>query len=220
MQSLAWLDSFPALKGLAANHRRDLEEKARIVNLPAGATLFSPGIKPEFFLLVRRGTVRVQQTSEKGREIVLYRIAAGESCVLTTACLLAHEAYQATALAETDVEGVAIPRRTFEQAMAESAPFRKFVFESYGRRLTELLQLVEEVAFTRLDIKLAHRLIALAQGSPSTKITHQQLAAELGTAREVIGRQLHEFQRRGWVKAVRGEITILNRQALLNLSEH
>lgn len=220
MHSAAWFDSFPALKGLAANHRSVLEEKARIVNLPAGSTLFAPGVKPVSFLLVRLGTVRVQQTSEQGREIVLYRIAAGESCVLTTACLLAHEDYQATAVAETDVEGVAIPRQTFELAMAESAPFRKFVFESYGQRLTELFLLVEEVAFTRLDIKLAHRLISLAQGSASTKITHQQLAAELGTAREVIGRQLHEFQRRGWIKAVRGKITILNRNALLNLSEH
>jgi len=218
VQGVAWTESFPALNTLTPEHRHDLLEKSRIINLTAGTTVFAPGATPESFLLVRQGTVRVQQTSEQGREIVLYRIAAGESCVLTTACLLAHEDYQATAIAETDIECVAVPRRAFEQAMDQSASFRKFVFDSYGRRLLELLQLVDEVAFMRLDVKLAHRLVALTHGTETTKITHQQLAAELGTAREVIGRQLHEFQRRGWVKTTRGEITILDRRALANLS--
>ena len=126
--------------------------------------------------------------------------------MLTTACLLAHEDYTAQGEAETDVEAVAIPRAVFDDLMAQSGEFRSFVFTAYSRRITDLFRVIDDVAFGRIDMRLAARLTALAGGKREVKVTHQQLATELGTAREVVSRQMHEFQRRGWIGQSRGTV--------------
>lgn len=216
--SFRWIPRFPGLATLEPSLREPLEKASKIITLPAGSVIFGPGKAPDSLLLMLEGTVRVQQTSEQGREIVLYRISAGESCVLTTACLLAYEDYLATAIAETDVTAVAIPRSVFDQLIALSAIFRKFLFTAYSRRMTDIFKIVEDVAFARLDVRLAQKILLLAGESQLVKTTHYQLAAELGTAREVVSRQLQEFQRRGWISAIRGEIEILNRSGLERLA--
>jgi len=189
-----------------------------VVSVPGGARIFGPGKRPEHLLLLLSGTVRVQQTSDAGREIVLYRIHAGESCVLTTASLLAHEAYAAEGVAETNVTAVAIPRAVFDDLIASSRSFRDFIFAAYSRRITDLFYVIDEVAFRRIDIRLAQKLLELQDDDQGLQATHQQLAAELGTAREVISRQLQEFQRRGWVELSRGLVRILDEDALKKLS--
>lgn len=162
--------------------------------------------------------MRVQQTSESGREIVLYRIHSGESCVLTTACLLAYDDYAAEGIAETDIKAAAIPRSVFDDLVASSAPFRNFVFEAFSKRITGLFLMIDEVAFQRIDVRLAQKLQELAEGSAAVRATHQQLSVELGTAREVISRQLQEFQRREWITQTRGLITITNAAAFAKLA--
>ena len=215
---VSWIDSVQGLSKLEAVHRAPLASAGRIVRLPAGSVVFSPGKAPEALVLLLEGTVRVHQTSEQGREIVLYRIMAGESCVLTTACLMAHEDYHASAVAETDVLAAAIPRSGFDDLMARSAAFRTFVFTAFSRRMTDIFRIVEEVAFARLDVRLSQKLLYLAGDARSIRVTHQQLAIELGTAREVVSRQLQEFHRRGWVGGGRGEVEILNRAGLEHLA--
>jgi CRP/FNR family transcriptional regulator len=162
--------------------------------------------------------VRVQQLSESGREIVLYRITGGDTCVLTTASLLAHQHYAAEAIAETAVDAIALPRDAFDRLMADSATFRDFVFRSYASRLTNLLLLVEEVAFGRMDTRLAERLVARCGADGIVALTHHDLAVELGTAREVVSRQLKEFERRGWVTLERGRVIVTDEQGLRTLS--
>jgi CRP/FNR family transcriptional regulator len=210
----AWIERFPGLARLSPEIRRALTERSAVVRVREGSVIFGPGVSPENLLLLISGTVRVQQTSENGREIVLYRVEAGQSCVLTTACLLAHEDYSAEGVAETDVEAVAIPRGVFDDLMARSEAFRTFVFDSYSHRITELFRVIDEIAFGRIDVRLAQRLTALARGGDEVRATHQQLATELGTAREVISRQLQEFQRRGWVSQARGVIRLTDPAAL------
>ena len=203
----AWIDRFPQLAALPAEDRRLLTERAAEVALPAGATIFAPGVAAESFLLVLDGTVRVQQVAPSGgREIVLYRVSGGETCIMTTACLLSDERYAAEGIAETAVNAVAIPKTAFEDAVARSAGFRRLVFADYAQRISDLMHVVEEVAFERLDKRLAQRLLDLAGADGVVSATHQDLAAELGTAREVVGRQLKEFERRGWVSLARGRI--------------
>ena len=162
--------------------------------------------------------MRVQKTSEAGREIVLYRVHAGESCVLTTACLMAYEDYSAEGIAETGLRAVAIPREVFDRMVADSPEFRQFVFMAYSKRMTDLFAVVEEIAFRRLDIRLAQKLIELSSDQDSIQTTHQKLAVELGTAREVVSRQLSEFQRRGWIEQARGIIHILDREQIRGLA--
>jgi len=155
--------------------------------------------------------------SAGGREIVLYRVEAGQSCVLTTACLLAYEDYSAEGVAETDLRAVLVPRRTFEELIARSPEFRRFVFTAYARRITDLFGLIDDIVFQRMDVRLATRLLDLARDG-TVEATHHALAAELGSAREVISRLLGEFQRRGWVSQGRGELRILDADALIRLS--
>jgi CRP/FNR family transcriptional regulator, anaerobic regulatory protein len=209
-----WIARFPGLSGLETTVRERLVREGRITQVPAGTRIFGPGKPPTQLLLLLDGSVRVQQTSEGGREIVLYRIEAGQSCVLTTACLLAYEDYLAEGIAETDVTAVAVPRQVFDELLAGSAQFRSFVFTAYSRRITDLFRVIDEVAFQRVDIRLAQRLVDLSRGTGAVRATHQELAAELGTAREVISRQLQEFQRRGWIAQARGAIALRDRAAL------
>lgn len=212
-----WTQRFDALARLPLRIRERLRTDSRVLTLPEGARAFGPGHMPESFLMLLSGTVRVCHMSEGGREIVLYRVEAGQSCVLTTACLLAHEAYSAEGIAETEVVAVAIPRLTFDGLLSESPAFRDVVFAAYAQRITDLFHVIDEVAFGRIDMRLAERLLVLSRGASQLHTTHQQLAGELGTAREVVSRQLMDFQRRGWIDQSRGHILLLDRAALERL---
>lgn len=213
-----WIDKFEGLANLPTDLRDALIRGSRIVALEAGTQVFAPGQPADNLLLLLEGTVRVQQTSETGREIFLYRVHAGESCVLTTACMLAFEDYNADGVAETDVRAVAIPRTTFDELASRSPLFREFIFKAYSRRITDLFTLIEEIVFRRMDVRLAARLLELARGDV-VKATHQALSVELGTAREVISRTLSEFQRRGWIEQARGTIRLLALAELKRLAE-
>lgn len=208
-----WIDRFAGLARLPADLREALVKGSQTVSVPAGTQVFAPGQSADNLLLLLSGTVRVQQRSDTGREVFLYRVNAGESCVLTTACMIADDDYSAEGLAETDVTAVAIPRATFDDLAGRSPVFRQFVFRAYSRRIADLFSLIDDIVFQRMDVRLAGRLLELAKDGKVTA-THQVLAAELGTAREVISRTLAEFHRRGWVEQARGEIRIIAREPL------
>lgn len=213
-----WMGLFPVLAGLSPEERALLVSQARVMSLAGGSRLFGPGDSPAAMLLVLGGQARVTHLSDQGRELVLYRLTAGESCVLTTACLLAGEDYMATGLAETNLQAVAIPRALFAELLARSAAFRDFVFTSLSRRMTGIFRSIADVAFSRLDVRLAERLLALAGQGTEIVTTHQKLAAELGSAREVISRQLSRLAEQGCISLSRGRITIRQRAALLRLA--
>ncbi len=214
-----WIERFPELAALPPQDRQYLTERAAKVALPAGTTVFAPGVPAQSFLLILAGTVRVQQVSPGGREIVLYRVTGGETCIMTTSCLLADENYAADGVTETDVEAVAIPKAAFEEAIAQSPGFRRLVFADYSRRISDLMHVVEEVAFERLDKRLAQRLLARAGDGTKLQVTHHDLATDLGSAREVVGRLLKELERRGWVALSRGSIELCAPEQLKVLAE-
>ncbi|MEN8840904.1 MAG: Crp/Fnr family transcriptional regulator [Octadecabacter sp.] len=215
-----WVERFPGLSRLEPPIKKLLQSRSVIVNVPNGTTLFGPGNSPENMLFLLDGTVRVQQVSETGHEIVLYRIHAGQSCVLTTACLLAYEDYAADGIAETTVQAAAVPRDVFDDLVAQSKSFRDFVFAAFAKRITDLFRMIDEVAFQRLDVRLADKLVSLADDENTVKTTHQKLSVELGTAREVVSRQLQEFQRRGWIEQARGSVNLLDMTQLKKLANH
>lgn len=218
MANSDWVQGFPGMARLPVDFREQLVKACSIVALAKGSRIYGPGQAPSAYLLLLEGTVRVQQVSESGREIVLYRVAAGESCALTTACLMSFEDYPAEAIAEEEVRAVALPRDAFDDFVARSPEFRRFVFTAFSTRITDLFRMIEEVAFARMDIRVAHKLIELSHGSDIVACTQQQLASELGTAREVVSRILSEFNRRGWITATRGSIALDDRAAIEALS--
>jgi CRP/FNR family transcriptional regulator len=211
-----WISRFPGLASLQPDVRGRLTGASRVVRVPKGTVIFGPGHPPDSLLLLLEGRVRVRQVTEAGREIVLYRVHSGESCVMTTACLLAFEDYTAEGVAETDLEAVTIPRAVFDDGMATSPAFRRFVFAAYSRRITDLFLTIEEIAFRRMDARLAAKLLELSQdaGSPVLTATHGSLATELGAARESVSRQMAEFARRGWIEQRRGAVELADPEAL------
>ncbi len=210
-----WLSSFPGLTNIDADVRQALLDSGQVVHVPAGTAVFQPGSECGQYLFLVDGTVRVQMVAENGREIVLYRVTGGETCVMTTACLLAHQNYGAEGMAETDIRAVAISDPVFKRLLGASELFREFVFSAYGARLADLMVLVEEVAFRRLDLRLADFLLKNQGGEGTITTTHQALAVELGSVREVVSRVLKEFERRGWVKLSRGRIEVVDGAGLL-----
>ncbi|HYA37630.1 MAG TPA: Crp/Fnr family transcriptional regulator [Candidatus Methylomirabilis sp.] len=213
-----WWHAFPTLKAIQDPRWGALMSNAREVSIPPGTSVFHAGDACRNFLFVLDGSVRVEKIGENGREIVLYRVGSGETCLLTTSCLIAKERYPAEGVTETAVRAVALPDELFNEALALSSEFRGFVFTSFGARLTELMALVEAITFGRGDARLARRLLESDATSGEVVATHQQLAAELGTAREVVSRFLKEFERRGLVRLARGHIVIADRAALQALA--
>ncbi|MBT2130017.1 Crp/Fnr family transcriptional regulator [Aliiroseovarius lamellibrachiae] len=219
MTDIDWTERFKGTAALPRSVRDRLNAVARIIRMKKGDQVFGPMNIPDSLFFLSDGRIRVSQGSEGGREIVLYRIEAGESCVLTTACMLAEEAYNAEGTAETDVTMVVLPKPAFNRLAAEEDSFRNFVFAAYSRRLIDLLRVVDDVAFGRIDVRLAERLLTLGHELKEVRATHQGLASELGTAREVISRVLQDFQKRELIEQSRGLITFKNKPELRAIAE-
>ena len=187
-----------------------LLENSQVVKLDHDRFVFHAGDLCQAFLILLDGEVRVQLTSASGREVTLYRIGPGGSCILTTSCLLSNEHYPAEAIAESDVEALAIPVSSFQSALESSQWFRRFVFDGFSSRLTSVIQKIEQIAFTAIDVRLAAVLLDLDRKGVE-KITHQDIAVELGTAREVVSRHLKRFESQGWVQLGRGQVSLTDR---------
>ena len=219
MTDFDWTARFQGTAALPQDVRKRLNATARVIHMKRGDQVFGPSNIPDSLLFLYDGRIRVSQSSDSGREIVLYRVEAGDSCVLTTACMLAEEAYNAEGIAETDVTVVVLPKAAFDRLASEESAFRNFVFSAYSRRFIDLLRVVDDVAFGRIDVRLAERLLSLGDGMKEIRKTHQELASELGTAREVISRVLNDFHKRDLIEQSRGVITFKNKAGLSAIAQ-
>lgn len=209
-----WMAAFPDLPELEPEHRAEMLSSIRFNRLREGDVAYRQGQHCHAYVMCIEGRTRVFKTSESGREILLYQVGPGETCVLTTSCLMAGSGFPAESTAETDVLHAALPAPVFHRLLTSSVPFRQFVLNNYGDLLSSLITLVDEVAFASLDLRLARRLLAVADDQGIVAKTHQQLALDLGSVREVITRYLREWERVGWVRASRGSIEVRDRGAL------
>lgn len=216
---LEWLHVFPQLMNLEEHAKALLRDFARIVEAPVGTIGYRETDPCNAYVMRLAGRSRVYKMSDSGREILLYRVAAGETCVLTTTCLLGRSHYPASTIIEESIRDVIVPAPIFQQLMVESEVFRRFVMSNYGDLISNLIVLVDEVAFHGLDARLAKQLLEATGKGVSVDRTHQQLADELGTAREVISRQLKNFENRGLVRLGRGKIEITDKSALEKLAQ-
>lgn len=210
-------DEIAAVNLLSQQTKSKVRQLAKCAHIAEGSIIFRPGDKSDKFPFVASGSIRVQRITESGREIVLYRVSANETCILTTASLISGESYSAEAIAETDVIAYLLTEATFRDLINHYEDFRALVFKSYSHRISELMLKVEEIACLGIDVRLAQRLLEMADNKGIVKATQIALAADLATAREVIGRSLKVFVHSGWVSLARGEVEIKNRQALKNL---
>jgi len=209
-----WLTLFPPLATLGGAQYEQLLAAVEFKQLKKGDIAYQPGWSCDAFLMCLTGQTRIFKRSESGREILLYRVEAGQTCVLTTSCLLAGTPFPAESIAEQDTSLAALPIHVFRSLMEESVAFRRFVLDNYGDLLANLIVLVDEIAFSNIDIRLARGLIKMADDEGIVHKTHQQLAQDLGSVREVISRHLREWERQGIIGVTRGQIQLLNTAAL------
>ena len=205
---------YPVLAGLPQAARPALGGGAQRLVLPAGTTVFDEHQACQGFPFVLRGAIRVIKAAPNGRELPLYRVTPGETCVISSSCLLGHTDYNARGVTEEETELLLLPRTEFESLLAHE-PFRAFVFQLFSERIAELMQLIEEVAFRRLDQRLAALLLGHGH---VVRATHQQLADELGSVREMVSRLLKGFASQGLVTLGREQIEILDAPALRRMA--
>jgi len=197
-------------------------------NVPAGSTLFCFGDACENYVIVKTGSVRVELLTTTGHQLLLYRIAPGESCVMTTSCLLGNTVYDAQAITESDVELTLIPKATFKMLTKESPEFVEFVFQNFSARLAALVARTTELTTQTIDQRLASALLAQIENSATgfdggtdteqpISLTHQQLAIDIGSAREVVSRRLAHFEKQALVQRQRGQILLKDIEALKRL---
>jgi CRP/FNR family transcriptional regulator, anaerobic regulatory protein len=209
------LQRYSMLQQLPERDCESVFRAASLIKVPAGATLFDEGDPCRGFVLLLSGMVRVSKIAPNGRELHLYDVAPGDSCILTCACLLGESRYHAHAAAREDLEMVVLPAHAFRDLCSRLEPFRNQVFARFSERMTEMMELVAAVAFQKLDQRLASSLI----GRPNPiRMTHQALADELGSIREIVSRLLKSFADQGWIRLSREQIEVINPTSLGRLA--
>jgi CRP/FNR family transcriptional regulator, anaerobic regulatory protein len=208
------LRALPILKEADPRLLREFQEVAFFTRIPKRRDVFMEGDHVDAIALLISGVVRVYKIGETGREITLYRFGNGESCILTANAILSQKNFPAVATVEQEAEAVMIPADIFRDWVKRYDLWREFVFELLSQRLSAVMAIVEEVAFRRMDLRVASLLLERSRTSDKVQITHQEIAAELGSSREVISRILEDFSARGILEVARGKVKILDRETL------
>lgn len=206
---------YPELIEVAPPDWRDeLAPLGEPLGVPAGALLFDEGAPCRGFPLVVEGAVKVARGAPQGRSLELYRVLPGEICIVSAACLFGQMPLSAHGVSLQPSRLLLLPADLVMRWCAH-APFRRFVFGQFAGRMADLITLAEAIAFQRLDRRLAGAL--LGRGS-TLHVTHQQLADELGTVREIVTRLLKRFEQAGWVSLARERVGVLDAAALRALA--
>lgn len=216
---VALFSELPELAAIGDLTWQDALNVSQVVSFPAGTALVECGVSADKFIIVLQGVIKVYETCENGREISLYRVHSGQVCVLTLTRLLLHSNRCAQAVAEKDVRLLAMPPEYFERLLAKSEAFRHYLMTSMAHCITDVMQLTAQISFRHLDLRLVQLVRKLSAQTASNKIccTHQAIANELGTTREVVSRLLKDLERSGHIKLNRGSIEILDTEKLEEL---
>ncbi len=206
--------ALPLLQGADVSLLNDLKREAQFVKIPIGHDIFITGDRVDGIALLISGVVRVYKIGETGREITLYRFGLGQSCILSANAILSQKSFPAVATVEEDAEAVIIPAGVFRAWVNQYVLWREFVFELLSERLSTVMAVVDEVVFKRMDRRVASFLVTRAKIQNPMQITHQEIAAELGSSREVISRILEDFSREELIESGRGTIEVVDAEGL------
>lgn len=205
----------PQLRKAGEKVQREFEKYACVRNRSRGEFIALEGDRCHYFYLVVSGSLRVYKGDEYGREITLYKVKPGESCILSAFCILNGGEFPANATAEEMTQLIEIPANVFRDWLDRHEFWRNYIFSRFSVHLANIISRVESLVFRRMDERIAQFLVHTASGSPNqVKLTHSDIARELGTAREVVSRILKNFEKARLIQLSRGNITIINQQGL------
>ncbi len=204
----------PFYKSAGEKLKGELEIISLFKKIPKGTFISLEGDRCNFISFVASGRARVYKLGESGREITLYRLETGESCILTASCILSQRTFPAIAVAETEIEAILIPSEIFRGWIKVHDEISDYVFNLLSDRLGAVIEVIEEIAFKNMDKRIAEFLISRKSNKNEVKITHQEIAGDLGTSREVVSRILKDFEHEQLVNLSRGTILIKNLDGL------
>lgn len=207
LNKAGFLAAFPAI-GNDQPAAADILAVSHIQPFPAAYQVYSEGDSCGSIAFLLSGEIRVYKTGENGREITLYEIGIGETCILNASCILSGKSYPANAVSLSAGTALMVPAKEFRRLVGKSPAVREFVFRILSERLTSVMSLVEEVAFGRMDERLMDYIIEKSEDG-LLSATHQKIAFDLGTSREVVSRLLKDFERRGVLSLSRNTVTLL-----------
>ena len=200
---------FPFLLDSDESIRDQVLDHLTVMTIPKGDIIFNEGDECRQMAFILSGIVRVYKTGETGREITLYRLRSGDSCILTASCIFSHSNFPAIAVAEEDVEAAVVPSNIFRKWLNLHEVWRNYTFNLLAQRFSEIMTVLEEVAFKRLDIRIAKLILNLSENKQDDlKIKHKDIAMELGSSREVVSRILEQFASENILVLKRGSIMV------------
>ncbi|MFZ3176747.1 MAG: Crp/Fnr family transcriptional regulator [Methylovirgula sp.] len=209
-----WVERFPFIGELAADDFAKLANVVQFPALEAGQIAYREEWECPNYIMCVDGRTRVYKTNSTGREVLIYKVEGGGTCVLTTQCLLSNSNFPAESVAEARTELATFSKSHFHKFMAEIPAFRDFVMNDYTRLLGTMFSLIDTIAFATIEQRLARRLLVESAETQVVGKTHQQLASDIGSVREIVSRHLEDWERKGWIKSHRGQVQILDKRAL------
>ncbi|MGD1921427.1 MAG: Crp/Fnr family transcriptional regulator [Pleurocapsa sp.] len=211
---------FPIWEKLSPEAKIDLLNRGKSINLSAGEFICMEGDICHHLPLVISGSARVYKIGANGREITLYHLERGDSCIMTASCIISQKAFPAFAIAETEVEAFIIPANSLRTWVRYSPIWQEYIFGILAQRLANVIEIVEEVAFGQLDCRIAAYLINKSGSKLKTvRITHEAISQELGSSREVISRILKTWEKQGFLSLSRGKIEFENWSELEKIAQ-
>jgi CRP/FNR family transcriptional regulator len=213
---MSWTEEAQELAALEPPARAALE-RLRPVELAEATRLFAPGESVKGYVVVLSGHVGVHLLGPNGRDILLYEVAPGQSCIQSTLGLLGGDDYSAEATTSRPTRLVLIPRPVFLELLDSSPAFRKVVFAAFAERMQAMMQLIETMSFMRVEARLAGLILERADEDGQLTMTQAEMARAIGTAREVVSRRLDRLAREGMIRPERGALRVLDRAALEHL---
>jgi CRP/FNR family transcriptional regulator len=219
MNKAGILEQFTFYREAPPPLRAQIAEAGTLASLPRGTTLYREGETCEQFAVVGRGNIRVFKTAASGREMTLYHVQDGQPCLVNMLCILLGRPAMATAIVEAPTEAVVLNGATFHDWVNKNAVVRHYVFETMAQRLVEVMTLAEEIAFEKMDRRVAGLLVQRFSRDSAIAVTHEELAAELGTAREVVSRLLKDFEGMGAIAMTRGRLELRNASLLRDFAD-
>ena len=218
MDLAEYLPFFPKL---SPRQQQLLLDSLEPMEAKAGTVVHNGHLDCLGLLIIQSGQLRVYALSSEGREVTLYRLFDRDICLFSASCVMPDIQFEVVVEAEKDTKLWVIPSCLFKELMEESAAVANYANQLISSRFSEVMWLMEQIMWKSFDKRLAGFLLeeCTLEGSESLKLTHERIAAHLGTAREVVTRMLRYFQSEGMVRLSRGEITITNEKGLRKLAE-
>lgn len=215
-------DLYPFLDELNSEAKDIIKSSLIIKNFDSDYTLIHEGASCIGFSLIIGGSIRVYKLSDKGREATLYKLNSGDTCYLSMSCMLSSDSYPAFAEIIEPSTIAFIPSHIFNNYIYNTLEFQKYIFKNLYSKFNDVLGVLEEIAFERIDVRIAKYLLLTSQKTNDTKflyLTQEKIAQELGTSREVVSRMLTDFKNKDILKSQRGKITILDFEKLNSVTK-